>query len=293
MSSQQLNGFLNINKPKGITSFDVCQKLKKKLNIKKIGHSGTLDPNATGVMQIALGDATKLLPILEDHNKTYLATIKFGILTDTLDPDGKIIKEEDVVNLSEAIIDEKIKESLNQTSQLPPIYSAIKVNGKKLYEYAREGKEVDIKPREVKIYEATRVGSLELKDGHFLVNVRLKVSKGFYVRSYVRDLASSLNTIAIMSDLIREEIESFNIKDSISIEDVTIDNIISIEEVFAHFYRYEAASYLVKLIKNGIELDERQLVINEPFTVYYNNKLIAIYKPYKENKYKIVKYLGD
>ena len=121
-----MDGFFNVNKEKGYTSFDVCNYIKHKFKEKKVGHSGTLDPNATGVMQVAVGKATKLLPLLEDHNKTYIATVRFGILTDTLDPEGNVLETNIPTNLDLSIIKEKVKELSKKATQIPPIYSAIK-----------------------------------------------------------------------------------------------------------------------------------------------------------------------
>lgn len=288
-----MDGFLNIYKEKGYTSFDVCNKIKHKFEEPKVGHTGTLDPNATGVMQLALGKATKLLPLLEDHIKVYEPTIHFGILTDSLDPDGKIVQEEDVPYFNMDDVNNALKELLKQEEQIPPIYSAIKVNGKKLYEYARENKEVEIKPRKVKIYELYSISGLYHEDGYLTLKLHMKVSRGFYVRSLVRDLAQKLNTIAIMSDLVRIQTGDFKLEDSIKIEDVKETNLIKVEDVFSSYPRFDAKEYLVKLIKNGVMLDERQMTCKSPFTVYYDNKLIAIYEPVGNNKYKKVQYFGD
>lgn len=287
-----MDGFFNIFKEKGYTSFDVCNKIKHIFKEKKVGHTGTLDPNATGVMQIAVGRATKLLPLLEDHVKVYEPTIHFGILTDTLDPDGKIIEQKTVPSFTIKDVDNALQKLKETTSQIPPIYSAIKVNGKKLYEYARENKEVEIKERPIKIYSLETISDLYLEEGFLSVKLRMTVSKGFYVRSLVRDLASLLNTIGIMSDLVRIQTGDFNIIDSKKIDDINESDIISVEDVFNKFPRFDCKPYLVPLIKNGIMLDERQMNCNSPFTVYYNNKLLAIYAP-KDEKYYRVQYFGD
>lgn len=292
-TDSQINGFFNVRKDKGMTSFDVCQKIKKLFQTPKVGHSGTLDPNAVGVMQIAVGKATKLLPILDDHKKTYLATVMFGILTETLDPEGEVIEKRTVNFLNLEAIDKAIDFLKKEKNQIPPIYSAIKVNGKKLYEYARAKEEIELKPRPVTIYEAKRTTDIYYENGQPMIKVRLTVSKGFYVRSFVRDLAAKLDTIAIMSDLTREAIEDYKLENSISLEDISIENLISIEETFKDYPKFYCKDYLVKLIKNGITLDERQIESDTPFLVYHNDKLLAIYAPYEKNKYKIVQYLGD
>lgn len=288
-----MDGFFNIYKEKGYTSFDVCNKIKHMFHEKKVGHTGTLDPNAVGVMQIAVGRATKLLPLLEDHTKVYEPTIHFGILTDTLDPEGKIIEEASVPSFSLSDVKAKLEILKGRTTQLPPIYSAIKVNGKKLYEYARENKDVEIKERPVKIYELDTVSDLYYDDGYLALKLHMKVSKGFYVRSLVRDLATLLNTIAIMSDLVRIETGDFKLKDAIKLSHLKESNLISVEDVFLKYPRFDAKDYLVPLIKNGIMLDERQMSCRSPFSVYHNNKLLAIYAPSDDNKYYRVQYFGD
>ena len=288
-----MNGFFNINKEKNFTSFDCCNKIKYKFKTKKVGHTGTLDPNATGVIQIAVGKATKLLSLLEDHTKVYLATVKFGILTDTLDPEGKVLEERPNPDITLDDINDKLVELSKQDSQIPPIFSAIKVNGKKLYQYAREGKEVKLEPRPIKIYESKMASDLYFEDDHLCVKILLKVSKGFYVRSFVRDLAEKLDSIAIMSDLQRIETGNFSIENSKLLSEVTENDLISIEEVFKDLPRFVCKEYLVKLIKNGIELDQRQMTCKSPFLVYYQDKLIAVYEMKDETKYKLVVYLGD
>ena len=288
-----MNGFFNIYKEKGFTSFEVCNKIKYMMKERKVGHTGTLDPNAVGVMQIAIGKATKLLPLLEDHIKVYEPTIKFGILTDSLDPDGKILETTEVPNITMKDIEEKLEKLLSITEQIPPIFSAIKVNGKKLYEYARNGQEVEIKPRPVKIFESMISSDFFMEDNHLCIKIKLKVSKGFYVRSFVRDLANELGTIAIMSDLTRIQTGDFEINNSKKLSEISENDLISVEDVFSYLPRFDCKEYLVRLIKNGIELDERQMTCDSPFSVYYNDKLLAIYEPSNNKKYKLVQYFGE
>ena len=288
-----MNGFFNIYKEKGFTSFDVCNKIKYMMKERKVGHTGTLDPNAVGVMQIAVGKATKLLPLLEDHIKVYEPTIKFGILTDSLDPDGKILETSEVPNITLKDIEDKLEKLSSITEQIPPIFSAIKVNGKKLYEYARNGQEVEIKPRPVKIFETMISSDFFMEDNHLCIKIKLKVSKGFYVRSFVRDLANELGTIAIMSDLTRLQTGDFEINNSKKLSEISENDLISVEDVFSYLPRFDCKEYLVRLIKNGIELDERQMTCDSPFSVYYNNKLLAIYEPSNNKKYKLVQYFGE
>lgn len=282
-----MDGFIIINKPKGMTSHDVCFKLKKELHINKIGHSGTLDPLATGVLVIAVGKATKLISYLEKQTKLYIADVFFGIDTDTYDILGKVIKEKEDFSLDNLKIDKALEELKDEKFQYPPIYSAIKVNGKKLYDYALQNKEVEILPRPIKIEKLKRVS--EYKDKH--VKIEILANKGFYVRSLIHDLGIKLNTYATMSELCRISAGVYNIENAQNLGDEY--TIHTIEEVFNHLDKIEVNDYIAKLIKNGVVLDERQYSKNEMFKVYNNDKLIAIYEPINEKEYKIIVYLGD
>lgn len=282
-----MDGFIIINKPKGITSHDVCFRLKKELHINKIGHSGTLDPLATGVLVVAIGKATKLINYLEKQNKKYIADVLFGIDTDTYDILGKIIHEKEEFELNNNLIDEALVSLKGEKLQYPPIYSAIKVNGKKLYDYALLNQEVKIEPRPIKIEELIRIGDYNEKK----VKIKICANKGFYVRSLVHDLGIKLNTYATMSDLCRISAGDFSIDMADNLGDDY--NILTIEEVFDKLAKIEVSNYMAKLIKNGIMLDERQFTKNEMFKVYFNNNLIAIYEPIEDKKYKIVVYLGE
>ena len=179
-------GFINVNKPSGMTSHDVVSFLRRNLKIKKIGHTGTLDPMANGVLPIAVGDATRLIQYLAD-DKEYVATVKFGVSTDTYDKEGEIISTSDkVVELSE--LENALNQFRGEILQKPPIYSALKKNGKKLYEYAREGMEVEIKARKVTI---EKLDLLSLENN--IAQLRVKCSKGTYIRSIAHDLGEVLS----------------------------------------------------------------------------------------------------
>lgn len=286
-----MDGFIIINKPKGITSHDVCFKLRKVFNTKKIGHTGTLDPLATGVLVCAVGKATKLVNYLENENKTYIVDVLFGIDTDTYDILGKVVKECNSFVLTNEDIDKALEYFINTTTQIPPIYSAIKVKGKKLYDYALENKEVEIEPRPIKIYNLKRISDLN----NNRVKIMVCASKGFYVRSLVHDLGIHLNCYATMTELDRIKAGKFNFEEANELDEVikNIPNLLSIEEVFNDLLSIEVNDYIAKLVKNGVVLDERQFSLNQMFKVYHNNKLIAIYEPYDDKKYKLVVYLGD
>ena len=286
-----MDGFIIVNKPQGFTSHDVCNKLRGILKTKKIGHSGTLDPLATGVLVVGVGKATKLLNYLENHTKTYVAEALFGYQTDTYDILGKTIIEDSNYKVDETSIDEALSILIDKKTQLPPIYSAIKVNGKKLYDYARNNEFVEIEPREIKIDTLKRVS--KIYDNKVLIEV--SANKGFYVRSLIHDLALELNTCATMSKLTRTRAGNYDLSCAQTLEDI-INNgpkIYSIEDTFSYLDKIEVNDYIAKLVRNGVVLDERQFSKNEMFRVYHNDKLIAIYEPKENNKYGLVTILGE
>ena len=212
-----INGFILVNKPKGITSRDVVNQIEKILNT-KAGHTGTLDPMAEGVLLICLGKATKLTEIMTAKTKEYIAEVTLGIETDTLDTEGKIIKE-NKQNITEKQVIDALKKFKKTYLQEVPKYSAIKVNGKKLYEYARENKEVVLPKKEVTIYD---IKLLDFKDNKF--SFYAKVSKGTYIRSLIRDIAYSLNTLGIMSKLARTSQGKFKLEDTVTIDEIKQGN---------------------------------------------------------------------
>lgn len=220
-----IDGLLIFDKEKGITSHDLVYKVRKKLGIKKVGHTGTLDPMATGVLVISIGKGTKTSDYILSSDKVYEAKIKLGVLTDSYDITGKILEEEDVCFTDEDIKDTLIKFT-GKISQRPPIYSALKVKGKKLYEYAREGKDVEIKKREVEVYEN------ELLDfnGKDEFTILTKVSKGTYIRSLANDLGRSLGTFGTLTELRRTRSGSFKIEDAIKVSDFERSSLDEIKE---------------------------------------------------------------
>ncbi|MBS5946575.1 MAG: tRNA pseudouridine(55) synthase TruB, partial [Peptoniphilus harei] len=209
-----IDGLLIFDKEKGITSHDLVYKVRKKLGIKKVGHTGTLDPMATGVLVISIGKGTKTSDYILSSDKVYEAKIKLGVLTDSYDITGKILEEENV-NFTEEEIKDALIKLTGKISQRPPIYSALKVKGKKLYEYAREGKDVEIKKRDVEIYK------IELLDfnGKDEFKILTKVSKGTYIRSLANDLGRSLGTFGTLTELRRTRSGSFKIEDAIKVSD--------------------------------------------------------------------------
>ncbi len=212
-----LNGILIINKSKGYTSHDVVAKVKKILNVKKVGHTGTLDPNATGVLPLLLNDGTKLSKYLIEHDKEYIVTLKLGIRTDTLDSEGKILEERKVDSLVLEDTEKILNSFIGKQEQLPPMYSAIKVNGKKLYEYARNGEEVELKPRKIEIYN---IELIKIDKDKNEIEFKVDCSKGTYIRSLCVDIANKLGTIGYMKELNRTKVGIFEISDAITIDEL-------------------------------------------------------------------------
>ena len=269
-----MNGILIVNKSDGFTSRDVINKLSKVFNTKKIGHTGTLDPIAKGVLVVVLGKYTKLCEDLTQTYKEYIATFKLGILTDTLDIAGNIIDEKSV-NVSEEKIRNVISNYKCVYDQEVPIYSSVKINGRKLYEYARNGEEVTLPKREVDIKS---IEVLEINKD--IIKIKCLVSKGTYIRSLIRDIGESLNTHATMTDLIRTKQGIFDIKDSYTIEDIENGNykLINIEDVLDLCV---INNEYIKEATNGVKLE---LDIKNKYILFKsNNEEVALYK--KDGKY--------
>ena len=271
-----MSGIIVVDKPSNYTSRDIVNIVSKELHTKKVGHTGTLDPMATGVLVVCVDEATKLVELITDTYKEYEAEITLGILTDTLDSEGNIIKEEDVNFNKEEIID-AINSMKGKYVQEVPIYSAIKVNGKKLYEYAREGIEVALPKREVDIKSIELISDIEYGK-NIKFKIRTTVSKGTYIRSLVKDIADKLNTIGIMSSLRRTKQGRFNIDDSYTLDDVKSGNykIISIDEALSDIYSVDMDELLYKKVSNGVRIPN--IYKKDMIAFKYNNKVKAIYK---------------
>ena len=269
-----MDGVIIINKQKGFTSHDIVNAIRKKLDIKKVGHTGTLDPNATGVLPILVGKATKISKYLIEHDKTYIATIKLGEKTDTGDSEGQVIETKKVSeNLEEKNINQVLNNFLGKQKQLPPMYSAIKINGKKLYEYAREGQEVKVEPRDIEIY---KIKLLEYKNNK--IKFEVECSKGTYIRTLCEDVANKLGTLGYMEELQRTKVNNFDIKDAISLEyldKVTIkEKIISIEEIFKDKPNIDLNNKKLELFLNGVQLTHD--LNNGLYRIYNNSKFIGL-----------------
>lgn len=276
-----MDGVILINKPKGITSRDVVNEVCKILKTKKVGHTGTLDPIASGVLVVCVGKATKLVDIITSANKEYVSTVKLGLLTDTLDLDGEVLKKEKVTIRKEELIN-VLNSFLGKYEQEVPIYSAVKVNGKKLYEYAREGKKVNLPKRmvEIKKIELINLTNEEYK-------FKVLVSKGTYIRSLIYDINRKLNVIGVMSDLVRTKQGIFNIDDAYTLEDIKTGNykMYTITDVLKNDNCVVINDKLFNSIKNGCIIDN--IYGKEVVTFIYDNEVVSIYKTYDKDKTKL------
>ena len=256
-----MNGILIVNKPKQYTSHDVVAKVKKICN-EKVGHTGTLDPMATGVLPLLLGQGTKLSKYLINHDKTYIATIQLGQRTDTLDSEGNVIEEK---NVDKSILDKQnvqqaLKTLEGKQIQIPPIYSAIKVNGKKLYEYARKGIDVEIPKREIEIYN---IELLNIDMENTTIEFKVHCSKGTYIRTLCETIAENLGTIGYMKELNRTQVGQFELKQSVTIEDIEQnkdneefwnEHVITMQKFFENYPDIKLEEKKLALFLNGVQL---------------------------------------
>lgn len=274
-----MNGILVINKEKGMTSFDVIRTIKKKFSIKKIGHAGTLDPLATGVLVVLLGSATKLSNYVMGEKKTYEATVVIGESYDTEDSTGKLIDKKNIN--TELQVDSTLEKILDLKYQIPPMYSALKVNGKKLYELARKEIEVERKAREVEIFDIKRISEILYCENKVEFKFETTVSKGTYIRTLCVEIGKNLGYPAHMKDLNRVKSGKFKIENSYTLSDIENNKykILPCIEVFDKDQLFEVDDFMYKKISNGssIEIkDDRQRIV---FT--YNGNLIGVYKKEK------------
>ncbi len=272
MNKTSIDGLLVINKPTNYTSRDIVNILNKQLNTKKIGHTGTLDPLATGVLVLCMGKYTKLVNQITSYQKEYITTIKLGITTDTGDITGHIIKQNDHILVNQELLLNTLNSFLGKSMQTVPKYSAVKVNGKRLYEYARQGIEVELPKRAIEIYE---IELLENIAGQ--ITLRLVVSKGTYIRSFINDLCASLKVCGTMMALIRTKQGNFTIENAYTLEDILNNHyqLLTIKDIFSYNY-YHLTEDEYHKVKNGVPL----MLEKEDTHLFmeYNQKIIAIYK---------------
>jgi len=265
-----MDGIILINKPKDYTSRDVVNKLSKILGTKKIGHTGTLDPMATGVLVCLTGKYTKLVDMITSLEKEYIATIKLGFKTDTLDITGNVIEENSNYNITKKKIIEVLNSFKGKSTQTVPLYSAVHIDGKRLYEYARNGIEVELPKRDITIND---IELLDFNDD--LIKFRVVVSKGTYIRSLIEDICVKLNVLGTMSELTRSKQGVFSIEDSYNLEDIENNSYksISLEEVLK-LEIIELDDDLYKKVINGNKLE---LKYNGYVLFKKNNNDIALY----------------
>lgn len=272
-----MNGIIVINKPKECTSHDVVYQVKKIIN-EKVGHTGTLDPMATGVLPLLIGKGTLCSKYLINHNKIYEVTLQLGKRTDTGDQEGNVVEEKEVTDLmlEEKNIKNILKSFLGKQEQIPPIYSAIKVNGKKLYEYARKGQEVEIKPRKIEIYEINLI-KIDIKAKQ--IEFKVHCSKGTYIRSLCEDVAKKIGTVGYMYALNRTKVGEFSIEQAITIEELKNSSkanlpIITIEKLFEKHNSINLEEQKLKLLLNGVKLKRKEK--DGVYRIYNNQKFIGI-----------------
>lgn len=268
-----MDGIIIINKGKNYTSNDVVS-IVKKITKSKVGHTGTLDPNATGVLPLLIGNATKVSKYLINHDKEYEVVLQLGIRTETADVEGKVIEQKEVTAemLNKDNIEEKLQQFIGKQEQIPPIYSAIKVNGKKLYEYARKGQEVELKPRQIEIYSIQLVG---INEKEKQISFKVKCSKGTYIRSLCEDISKKLGTVGYMKELNRLQVGEFYVKDAVTISEMkekieagNLENIITIEEIFKNNPQIQLEQEQIEPYINGVKINTEK-----------TNGVYRIYKP--------------
>ena len=272
-----MNGILIVNKETGYTSRDVVNIVSKVLGTKKVGHTGTLDPMASGVLVLCVGNALKLCEMLTNHDKEYIAGITLGIETDTLDMEGTILSTE-IVDIDKNKIIDVVNSFKGSYMQEVPKYSAVKVNGKKLYEYARNGIDVVLPSKMVNIENIEIIDDIVYEDGKVYFKIRTTVSKGTYIRSLVRDIGAKLGVPAVMNSLVRNRLGEFDIKDVYSIDDIREGNfkLISILDAI-DIQKIRVDDKLAFKIRNGVIVDSF-FEGNKAFILDNDDNLIAIYE---------------
>lgn len=286
-----MNGILIVNKPKGYTSRDIVNIISKKLNTKKVGHTGTLDPIAEGVLVVPIGRALKISELLTSEKKEYIAKVILGYETDMLDITGKEIKR-NIPNVDKAKLIEVLNSFIGKYNQEVPMYSAVKINGRKLYEYARSNIQITPPSKIVEIYSISLLEEPIYKDDTVEFTMKCEVSKGTYIRSLIRDIAYKLSTYGTMKELIRTKQGSFLLEDAFTLEDIQKDNykLLSIKEALPNIKITKIDDKTLKQVKNGMVLDkffeeEISLLVDK------DGREIAIYKDIGNGKVKPYKMI--
>lgn len=281
-----MNGIFLINKEANWTSFDICAKIRRMFNTKKVGHSGTLDPFAEGLMIVCLGQATKIIPFLEHYNKTYEATIKLGEETDTLDNTGNIIYKKEVLDYSLEEINQVLNSFLGKSQQIPPMYSALKHDGVPLYSLAREGIEIERAARDIEIYN---IELIEYQKP--FLTFKCQVSKGTYIRTLAKDIASKLSTVGHLVKLKRTNIDKFDLSMTKNVNDLTINDSFSIVNILSNLEKIKVNKEMEMKIRNGSKLslkgEDIILLVDE------NDNALAIYEKKEDGNYYSKRGLFD
>lgn len=271
-----MNGIIIINKSKGWTSHDIVAKVKK-ITGEKVGHTGTLDPLATGVLPLLIGKGTLCSKYLINHDKTYIVRLKLGIRKSTGDEEGEVLEQElvDQQLLDKKKIEMVLEQFIGEQEQIPPIYSAIKVKGKKLYEYARKQQEVQIPSRKITIYDIKLLG---IDKENYEIQFEVRCSKGTYIRSICEDIAKKIGTIGYMKELQRTQVGNFKIEQAISIENLNKETvkkrIITVEELFKNLENVQLGKKKLQLFLNGVKLNFD--LEDDIYKIYSEEKFIGI-----------------
>lgn len=283
-----INGVVVVNKPQNWTSHDCVAVVRRVIGVKRVGHTGTLDPMATGVLPVCIGTAARINEYLDYDTKTYDCVMKLGIITDTLDIWGEVLEERPVPDMDEAVIAETIMGFTGEISQIPPKYSALKVAGKKLYEYARAGQEVEIKPRKINIKHIS-VNNIDLENKE--ISFTVECSKGTYIRSLCADIGEKLGCGACMSGLVRTKTGVFTLDDTVDIEAVKkmsreelVSKLFPTDYPLVQFGRVELSANRAKDFVNGKKIPKRDLTIvressrDDFYNVYFNDTFLGVAK---------------
>ena len=283
-----INGVVVVNKPQNWTSHDCVAVVRRVIGVKRVGHTGTLDPMATGVLPVCVGTAARINEYLDYDTKTYDCVMKLGIITDTLDIWGEVLEERPVPDMDEAVIAETIMGFTGEISQIPPKYSALKVAGKKLYEYARAGQEVEIKPRKINIKHIS-VNNIDLENKE--ISFTVECSKGTYIRSLCADIGEKLGCGACMSGLVRTKTGVFTLDDTVDIEAVKkmsreelVSKLFPTDYPLVQFGMVELSANRAKDFVNGKKIPKRDLTIvressrDDFYNVYFNDTFLGVAK---------------
>lgn len=283
------SGILVVKKEKNMTSRDVVNIACKKLHTRHIGHTGTLDPIATGVLVLGVNEGCKVIELLTSETKVYQAEVIVGIETDTLDITGKVLNTYNIESLDRQRVEQVLSSFTGKYRQEVPKYSALHVEGKRLYEYARNGQEVELPKREVEILSIDLLGDIQKKTDYYTFSFRVHVSKGTYIRSLIRDIGEKLGYPCTMKNLIREKQGNFTLEDCVSIEEIKIDCLRKIEEALSQYERIVVNEDTSKKIQNGMVLSF-QTTEDKVLLLDSKNSLLAIYERYSKDPSKMKPY---